>query len=201
MFTDFKGFAGYLLDLYRLVMLNFTNPHGFTKFRIIDSIRKRTGSSVLLEAGTYRGVTTRRCSYIFKNVYTAELGKVLAAQASAYLRDRKNVRVIQGDALEILPGLLKSAEIDNVLIFLDGHFSGGETVCGSIPEPAVEGLKVLSEHKGKIKAIIVDDFRCFGTVPNFPTKSILLKTAEDHFSNFGFELIVQLDQLIIMRNS
>jgi hypothetical protein len=191
-----RGLGGYIQDLYRIATVTFSNPHSFTKFLVINRLRKRTGATVLIEAGTYRGVTSARCSCVFDRVYTIELDTKLAGLAKTYLARRKNVTVIQGNALQVIPELLKNRELKNVLLFLDGHFSGGETACGDIPEPAAEELKLVAAYKDKIRAIVIDDFRSFGTEPTFPKKSDLLKSAEELFGS-AFNIAVFLDQLII----
>ena len=84
-----KGLAGYFQDLYRIARLNFSNPHSYTKFLLIDRVRKNTGATILIEAGTFRGITTARASSVFDQVYSIELDKTLAAvhitQPSFYL--------------------------------------------------------------------------------------------------------------------
>lgn len=191
----FQAFTGHCIDLYRIASFNFKNPHSYTKFRQIKSIQEKTNSTVLIETGTYRGVTTKRCSYIFERIYTIELDEKLATEAATYLANKKNVEVIQGDALEVLPKILESDGLNNVLVFLDGHFSGGETACGNLPEPAVEELRIISKYKDKIKGVVIDDFRLFGTEHGFPKKSDLLKSAEGYFDDY--DINVHLDQLII----
>ncbi|MGJ5673019.1 MAG: O-methyltransferase [Nostochopsis sp.] len=192
---DLQAYAGHLLDLYQIASFKFSNLHSYTKFRQIQSWQKRTNASVFIETGTFLGVTTKRCAPIFSKLYTIELDENLAAQAKSFLSKNKNIEVIQGDALKILPKLLEREEIDNALVFLDGHFSGGITACGDSPEPAIEELKILAEHKSKIKCIIIDDFRSFGTEPGFPKKFELLKSVEEYFAKY--HITVHLDQLII----
>ena len=182
-----------------MARLDFENPRSYTKFRIIDAVRRKSGASVFIEAGTYRGATTHRCSSNFKQVYTVELDPELAEQAARLFAGRANVEVIHGDAMAVIPSLLGDGRVENTLIFLDGHFSGGVTACGDLAEPAVEELRVLAKFKDKICAIIVDDFRSFGTESNFPAKHELLKTAEDYFPAPEFNITILLDQLIISR--
>jgi hypothetical protein len=194
---DIQAIAGHILDLYLLASFKFKNPHSYTKFRQIKSLKKRTNASSFVETGTYLGVTTKRCAPIFNQVYTIELDKQLAEQAQSFLSNNKNVEVIQGDALKVLPHLLEREEINDALVFLDGHFSGGITACGEIPEPGIEEIKILAQHKDKISCIVVDDFRSFGTESTFPTKFELLKAAEEYFPDY--EITVHLDQLIIVK--
>ena len=191
-----KGFQakiGHLLDLYRIATFNFSNPHSYTKYRQIKALKYKTSSKMLIETGTFRGVTTKRCASIFDKLYTIELDEKLANEASKNLSKRKNIKVLQGDATIELSNILQNEEVNNILVFLDGHFSGGITACGKIPEPAIEELKVLSRYKEKINCIIIDDFRCFGN-NGFTEKSSIIKALEDEFSDF--ELNIHLDQII-----
>jgi hypothetical protein len=192
-----QALTGYILDLYLLASFQFNNPHSYTKFCQIKSLQKKTNSSVFIETGTYLGVTTKRCVSIFNKLYTIELDDNLAEQAKKYLSNNKNVNVIQGDAIKILPNLLDGEEVNNALVFLDGHFSGGITACGDRPEPAIEELKILAKHKSQINCIIIDDFRSFGNDLGFPKKFELLKAAEEYFDSY--QITVHLDQLIIVR--
>ena len=193
-----KGLAGYFQDLYRIARLNFSNPHSYTKFLLIDRVRKNTGATILIEAGTFRGITTARASSVFDQVYSIELDKTLAAAATENLSSKKNVKVIQGDALQVIPQLFEDHELHDVLLFLDGHFSGSETACGDLPEPAAEELRALKPYRDKIRAIVIDDLRSFGTESGFPMKSELLRSAEDEFGS-DFDITLFLDQLIITR--
>jgi hypothetical protein len=196
-----RGLAGYLKDLAKIASGNFSNPHSYTKFLAIKRLKKAAGAKTLIEAGTFRGIMAARCSQIFERVYTIELDHNLAVSATRYLRNKKNVKVIEGDALEVIPELLEREEFQSVLLFLDGHYSRGETACGDLPEPAAEELRALVNYRDKINAIVIDDLRSFGTEQDFPKKSELLKAAEDSFgSGSGFNIDLFLDQLIIRRD-
>jgi hypothetical protein len=195
---DFEAFIGHLVDLYKIATFKFANaPHSYTKFRAIKASQQATQSKVFIETGTYFGVTTRRCAPFFEKVYTIELDKELANKATSFLKPKKNVQVLQGDALDILPELLSQEIGNNCLIFLDGHFSGGITACGSLPEPAIEELKIIAMYKNKVNAIIIDDFRLFGKEPDFPSKTHLFQVIEEHFPEFN--ITVHLDQIVLNR--
>lgn len=195
---DFEAFIGHLIDLYKIVTFKFANaPHSYTKFRSIKAYQKITRSKIFIETGTYLGVTTRRCAPLFENVYTIELNKELANEAANFLKPKKNVQVLHGDALDILPELLSQERVNNCLIFLDGHFSGGITACGPLPEPAIEELKIIATYKHKVNAIIIDDFRLFGKEAGFPTKFQLFEFIEKQFEEY--ELSVHLDQIYIIK--
>jgi hypothetical protein len=191
------SFLGYLLDLYRILTFTFTNPHSLTKFLLIKKFQKEKNLSCFVETGTYLGITTMRCSFIFDQVWTIEVSESLASKASDFLKKRKNVNIICDDALNALPQIMNQQSLSKALIFLDGHFSGEITGQGSIPEPAIDELKILAEFKNKIEAIIIDDFRTFGKEHGFPSKSELLKAAETYFGEY--KISVYLDQLILIK--
>jgi predicted O-methyltransferase YrrM len=114
---EFQAVIGHFLDLYRLAAFKFSNPHSYTKFRAINSLRKRVSAKTFIETGTYLGVTTRRCAPVFEKVYTIELDQTLAAQAKEFLAPINNIEVIQGDVLAVLPQVLEKP-INDALIFL-----------------------------------------------------------------------------------
>ena len=182
-------------DLLDLARFKIINPHSWSKFRQLKAVGKRTNAKCLVETGTFLGNTSMRCSRVFDQVFTIELDEKLYEQASKYLSSRSNVVCVQGDATVELPKVLQRPECDNAVIFLDGHFSQGESAHGEVPEPACELLASLAEYKSKISGIVVDDFRLFGVEAGWPRKSELLRTAEEHFGDY--RMAVHLDQLTI----
>lgn len=197
-FFECKSRLGVIHDWFLLCSLSFrANPHGYTKFCLIDKVRRLTNSRTLVETGTFLGVTTERGSKVFESVVTIELCPDLAARAKERLKKLKNVRVVEGCAVLVLRQVLSDPAVTDALVFLDGHFSGPGTARGDEPEPAVQEFKILNEFKDKINAVIVDDFRTFGR-KDFPAKSMLLEAAE-RFAGEAFEIRVFYDQLILCR--
>jgi hypothetical protein len=194
-----RAAAGHAQDLYRLARFDVFNPYGYSKFRTLRAVQRRTGARQLIETGTYQAVTTRRCAAHFEHVYTIELDHRLATQAAAVLRNYPNVTAIEGDAEAEIRRLFSTEALQDVLVFLDGHFSGPGTSMGSVPEPAVDLLEFLAGHAQRIRGIVVDDFREFGSEPGWPQKWQLVRAAEELFVPHGFKLAVQLDQLLLER--
>jgi len=190
--------GGHLVDLYRLATFDVRNPHSYSKVRQIKALARRTQSRTFIETGTYLGNTAMRCSRDFDAVITMELDPELFRQAQRYLASRPNIHCLQGDALKLLPQVLERTDVREALVFLDGHFSGGNTAHGDLAEPACEEITVLAGHKEKINAVVIDDFRCFGRDAGWPKRSSLLKTIEDSFGD-DFEYAVHLDQVLMWR--
>ncbi len=190
--------GGHVLDLYRLLTFDVRNPYSYSKVRQIRALARRTQSRVFIEAGTFLGNTAKRCSRNFAQVITMELDAELFSRASRYLERMTNVSCLQGDALQLLPGVLDRVDVRDALVYLDGHFSGGVTAHGELAEPACEEIAVLARHRAKINAVIVDDFRCFGRDPGWPARSLLLRTIEKSFGD-DFDYTVHMDQVLVWR--
>lgn len=191
--------GGHVLDLWRLARFEIHNPHSYSKTRQIRALARRTGARCFIETGTYLGNTTRRCAPLFDKVITVELDQKLHEQAAAYLRPIRHVECLQGDASKLLPGVIARPDVRDALVFLDGHFSKGETALGDVAEPACEEIETLGKHKDKIVGVIVDDFRCFGH-DGWPKRSTLIASVEDHLGA-EFDFAVHLDQLVAWKRS
>jgi hypothetical protein len=199
---DVKGIAGHLVDLGKMANGSLKNPHSYTKFLTIVRLQKKLKCQVFLEAGTFKGVMADRCSKVFERVITIELDSRLAEDSKKYLSPRKNVMVVDGDASLEIPKVFNLISApDRMIVYLDGHFSGGETACGDVPEPALIILEKMASSIEKIGAIVIDDFRSFGTEKGCPSKAALIAALEQHYYSKGFDIIIQADQVIAQRTS
>jgi hypothetical protein len=89
------------------------------------------------------------------------------------------------------PKIVARSEVSDLLVFLDGHFSGAR---GGLADPAVEEIKALGAFRDKVRAVVVDDFRSFGVEKGWPSKSSLIQSFERHLGDM--DLIVHMDQVI-----
>ena len=189
---------GLLIDVFNASKGRVKNPHSLVKFRMLNELRKVYKSRDFIETGTYLGVTSGRAARKFDHVHTVEISPELHKRASQYLSRYPNVQTYCGDGTVVLQEILSHRELTRAIIFLDGHFSGGITSRGSVPEPAIEELRVIACTQEKVAAIMIDDFRSFGE-EGYPKKSDLLLCVERLFPTF--DIAVQFDQLIIFRRA
>jgi hypothetical protein len=193
------AWGGHLVDLCSLLRYRpLTPPHSYSKFRQLVAVARRSGAKTFVETGTYLGNTTRRCARHFRKIVTIELSEDLHRQASSYLAQFPHIECVQGDALKELPKVLARDDVQDVLIFLDGHFSEGSTARGDHVEPACLEIEMLEHFRDKIAGVVVDDFRCFGT-GEWPAKSSLLAAVERHLGA-SFDMTVHTDQLLVWRD-
>ena len=195
----FSAAGGYLHDVVRLARGIPLNPHSYLKYLTLRSLARRTGARTMVETGTFLGVTAARCAGTFERVVTIELDVDLARRAAQFLARYPNVKVLHGDAVALLPAVLSDDACADAVVFLDGHFSGGITAHGSVPEPAILELEILARHADRICGIVIDDFRLFGHEPGFPKKSELILAIERLFPSPRFDLKIHADQVIIER--
>lgn len=200
--NDSKNFVesigGYVLDVIAKLRNRPFVPHSLTKLHNIKLCRDLTGATTAVEVGSYRGVTARRLSYLFPRVVTIEIDPALHAIAKAQCAGRKNIELLLGDGAVLLPEI--AAGNDDMLIFLDGHFSGGTTGHGDEPEPVLKEIDLLRENLARVRAVVVDDFRLFGVEPGWPRKSEVIRKLEDTFEGPDWQLTVQYDQFLAVRN-
>lgn len=118
-----------------------------------------------IETGTCWGGSTQNAldSGCFTNIYTIELGKHLYRHACKKFSAFPNVHVLLGDSQMILPALLQKIDAP-ATFWLDGHYSGGNTVRSNCNSPIVAEIKSICSHHIKTHTIIIDDVRSFGTI-------------------------------------
>src|SRR5260370_11517220 len=94
-YRDVRGLAGYALDLVDISQMRFCNPHGLTKFLLIDGLRRRTNAENFIEAGTFHGTTAARCARTFKRLLTIQRDPNAPSNCADFLKPRHNLSLTQ----------------------------------------------------------------------------------------------------------
>lgn len=147
-------------------------PH-VIKQQTIKALSEKYGLDVLVETGTYYGDMVDAMKPYFNHIYSIELSEDLYRKALKRFGGEPKVEIIQGNSgVEIgsLIGRIKKP----ALFWLDGHYSAGETAKGDKITPIYEELEHIfnSQHSGNV--IIIDDARCFGVDPGYPSMEDLI---------------------------
>ena len=143
-------------------LINFGVPEEETKF-LKDSMKL----DVFVEGGTYKGGTAKNMSNKFRKVYTIEKSDIMFDEAKKNLKDIENVVMLKGDTREHLQYILEKN--DNILFWLDAHWSGGDTYGEEDECPLVEELEIIFKYD-KNYVILIDDARLFLAPPPYPHK-------------------------------
>lgn len=141
-------------------LINFGVPESETLY-----LKELMKLDVFVEGGTYRGGTSRDMSSKFNKVYTVEKSEVMFDIAKDNLKGISNVIQLKGDTREHLTSILK--ENNNILFWLDAHWSGGDTYGEEDECPLLDELRLIF-NVDKNYIILIDDARLFFAPPPLP---------------------------------
>lgn len=117
-----------------------------------------------IETGTAMGWTIFSMEPYFDNLFTIEISELYYTLTKDKYNGNK-INFILGDSTYMLNDIL--GKIDNdTIIFLDGHFSSGNTGKGDKDCPLLEELESINNNFKHNAIIIIDDHRLFGKGPN-----------------------------------
>ena len=198
------------IDLSDLVQWSKSNFRVPTPQFIKNSVfsRHTDDSTVWIETGTYKGTSTKFFSKYSKFVHTIEPDYNLWSSTKNELNNKgyKNIAFYNGTSEEMLDKVLNDIKGQKLSIWLDGHWSGGDTFLGNNPTPVLEELKILKKYVQKFNkiSILIDDIRDFNNYKvqpnnNYPEKMILIKWGLEN--NFNWEIIYDILILTNIQNS
>lgn len=174
-------------------IVNFGIPEQETKW-----LKETMNLTTAVEGGTYLGGTAKKLSREFEKVYTIEKSDVMFTKAKENIRSIYNITQLLGDSREHLPKLV--AEYDDILFWLDAHWSGGDTYGEEDQCPLLQELVIIFQSAIRNYAILIDDARLFLAPPplphrlkNWPT----IKQVADILPS-NFDMIVHEDVIYLV---
>ncbi len=160
---------------------------------ILPSIRKVLQPSfVAVETGTYKGETTEVLAHFSDFVTTIEADLGYFQRSTQSLKRHNNVSILHGDSSELLKSSLPKSET-NCLMWLDAHYSGGNTAGIHNHCPLMSELQhILHSRKPSNTVILIDDSRGLIGKSGWPLLSDLI----DLLNKSGFSSMILDDVLI-----
>jgi hypothetical protein len=142
-------------------------PH-VLKQRVLKSYAARYRTRTLVETGTYFGDMVEAMTRSFDRIYSIELGADLHRRAEERFRSSRHIKILHGDSAIVL-GRVITEITGPALFWLDGHYSGDITAKGSKDTPIIDELRVILTAPERGHVIVIDDARCFGGDPSYPS--------------------------------
>lgn len=162
-----------------------------------DIIKEIMGLNIFVEGGTFKGDTAKSMSNKFLKVFTIENSDKIFNEAKQNLKGISNITLLKGDTRKHLKEILDNN--DNILFWLDAHWSGGDTY-GQMDEcPLIEELNIIFNFSSRNLAILIDDARLFLAPPasphnfrNWPSIKQILNSIPDDWSCIVYEDVIYL---------
>jgi hypothetical protein len=119
-------------------------------------------SDIFVETGSHTGNTVEVARQLgFKTIYSVELSTKWHKHCVERFKGYDGIHMLHGNSAVMLKNILQQAGKPCV-IWLDAHFSGGDTACGDLPCPIYDELDAIAQDKCKEHTILIDDLRGFG---------------------------------------
>jgi hypothetical protein len=118
----------------------------------------------------------------FDHIYSIELSEELYRKAKEKFKGARHLELIHGDSGIEIKNVLRRIN-QPTLFWLDGHYSGGITAKGDKTTPIYDELANIFNAPDMGHVILVDDARCFGTDPAYPSLTELNKFIKSKRSN------------------
>lgn len=138
------------------------------KRSFLRGIAREQKARVFVETGTYLGDTTWWFRNDFERLYTVEVDPFLNEQAKARFAGMHHIEPLLGDSSSVLGSIVPRID-SKAMYWLDGHYSAGITGSGESHCPIMAELVVIYGHARAPFVIVIDDARCFGDDPAYPT--------------------------------
>jgi hypothetical protein len=124
----------------------------------------------------------------FETIYSIELSPGLYDYCKNRFKAKLNVNLILGDSGEILGELMKTIA-GPVTLWLDSHYSEGETARGKEDCPLMREIDAIAEHPVKTHTILIDDLRCWNMKDHgFDLQTLMRKI---HLINPGYLFMLE----------
>ena len=168
-------------------------PH-IIKQRALVSYAEKFGLKIMIETGTFYGDMVDATKENFEQIYSIELSEELFERARVRFKGDGHIKLIHGDSGVELKKLMNNIN-QPALFWLDGHYSAGVTARGDKDTPINEELSHILSANDLGHVIIIDDARCFGVDPAYP--SIEELTSFVRGKRLNIDIAVQDDSIRI----
>ena len=145
-----------------------------------------------IETGTYKGSTAKKLTSIAMRETTIEANQEFYMKALKWVDKFDNLTLLRGDSGALIGSALPKADV-NCMVWLDAHYSGGNTAGEHNRCPLMSELKqILPSRTASNTVVLIDDARGLIGASGWPLLSDLVVLLNE----YGFCSIVIDDVLI-----
>ena len=162
-------------------------PTHAQKQAVIRQFAQKYGIQYLVETGTCHGDMVAAMQNEFKKIISIELAEKFYQEVCERFKGVANVELIHGDSARKLPEVVAKLE-GRAIFWLDGHYSGGDTARGENDTPVNEELRAIFKPGAPDHIVLIDDARCFGTDPSYPSLDQLKQAVQTLRPGWNFEV-------------
>lgn len=165
------------------------------KSMLIIGYAKQYNCKTFIETGTYKGDTINACKDFFDDLYSIELSHELFTESKKRFSDISKIHIFEGNSGEILPKII--GEKNNIIFWLDAHYSEGKTARGQEDSPIIKELDFILNNTDT-NCILIDDARCFKGKSGYPKISTIKNLLRNKYKHLNLE--VKNDIIRITKN-
>lgn len=169
-------------------------PHTI-KQEAIRYYQKRSGYTVLVETGTYKGDMILAQKDFFKKIYSIELSQALFEKAKKRFRGQPGIILLQGNSGEVISNVLNELK-EPAIFWLDGHYSGGITATAEKYSPVNEELQTIIAHNELQHIVLIDDARGFTGEHGYPTIEEIKDLTAKQLAGYQFSVDEDIIRLV-----
>lgn len=147
-------------ELLHIKYCNTKDETGALARNFVLALRDAFNIRRFIETGTYMGDTLDRLHADFDRLDSIELSEQYHAQAMARFAQQPNIHLVNADSADGLKSVLRLRS-GRALIWLDAHFSGGDTAKGTSNTPIESELAAILSYAERNDIILIDDLRYF----------------------------------------
>jgi len=128
---------------------------------LLKTNKSKNDFDLFVETGSYLGETLNEIRNNFNKIISIEITEKYSNYCKQRYINDKNIEIIKGDSLLVLPDLIDKNKNKKFLFFLDAHCSAGDTGKNDMDVPLIEELKIINDKCDDEVFIIVDDADLF----------------------------------------
>ena len=160
---------------------NPSPPPHVIKQQVILEYAQLHHIDTLVETGTFKGQMIEAQKGNFKKIISIELDESWHSKATEKFKKNEHIELVLGDSSKVLKDVFENRS-NNIVFWLDGHYSGPGTALGDKQCPILEELDTIFAN-GQDHVILIDDARLFNGENDYPTMDELKQYVSNKSSN------------------